>query len=174
MKRVVISMSLLVATASLAWGFYDASRPVGVYAPVDGFEVVRRRDDDGNDRIYVSSTVHKLLDCDLESGDGPPWVDFYDSSDTSNPPPSAFYRPDGFPAGNTMGDAGEAIAMAGYSAIVPNKMRDQGGTFVIRVPCQLWTVDGSGYRTWGRKVIGSWGPVPVPMPSQTKSQARTS
>ncbi|KQQ90979.1 hypothetical protein [Aureimonas sp. Leaf324] len=130
----------------------------------------RRRDADGIDRVYVTATVHKLLDCDLESGDGPPWVDFFDKDDASNPPPSALYRPDGFPAGNTMGNAGEKIPMKGYSAIVPNKMRSSDGYIVISVPCQLWTQGKDGKRQWGRKVVSTWGPVPVPMPGKTSSQ----
>lgn len=74
------------------------------------------------------------------------------------------------PAGNTMGNAGEKIPMKGYSAIVPNKMRSTDGYLVISVPCQLWTQGEDGKRKWGRKVVGQWGPVLVPMSGKTVMQ----
>lgn len=69
------------------------------------------------------------------------------------------------PTGNTLGNAGQRIVIRGYSAIVPNKMKGSAGRFIVRVPCQLWT-EKDGQKEWGRKVVGQWGPAPVPMPGQ--------
>jgi hypothetical protein len=161
----VIVGSVTVAIGAIVYGVLDATHPDPVYGPVENYTISRRPDADGNDRIWITAAVHKLANCDLESGDGPPWVDFYDDDDGGIPPPSAFYRPDGMPTGNTLGNAGARVIMRGYSAIVPNKMKDSGGTFIVRVPCQLWAPKGEE-REWGRKVVGTWGPAPVPRPGQ--------
>lgn len=180
MKRLVPAL-YAVAIAALAIGIYDADSLDPVYAAPSGFTIERRLDDDGNDRVYLDVVGTKLRSCDLESGNGPMWVEFNDPDDAGVPPVSPLFRPDQTRAGKTMADAGETFSLRGYSAMVPRKFsaieadkarvrikdpiweaRDRDGSWTINVPCQLWTLDDAGNRIWGRKVVAKFGPLPLP------------
>ncbi|SMC32349.1 hypothetical protein SAMN06297251_10120 [Fulvimarina manganoxydans] len=157
-------VSYLVAAGALIAGIVVAQTPAQVYADPAGYTVSRLVDESGHDRVVVDVDVLKLLSCDLESGRGPVWVDFSDPDDVGVPPPSPFFRPDGTQAGKTMGAAGDTIPIRGYYALVPSKLADGDGSWTVRVPCQLWTLDDAGNRVWGRKVVASFGPLPLPPP----------
>lgn len=168
MMRSIGTLLTLAALGIVGAGVLAASRPVAVYAPASDYVVSRAAGPDGQDRVRVTASVTKLLDCELERGDGPPWVDFYDSHGDV-PPPSAFYRPDGSVAGRTLHGAGESYTLSGYSAVVPYRLRGLEGTFTIRVPCQLYTTGEDGERVYGRRVVADFGPFTVPPPGSTVS-----
>lgn len=74
---ITIVASVVVTIGAVAYGFVDAANPDPIYGPVENFSISRHPDADGTDRIYIDAAVHKLVSCDLKSGDGPPWGDFY-------------------------------------------------------------------------------------------------
>ncbi|WP_062234685.1 hypothetical protein [Aureimonas sp. N4] len=159
-KFTIATVAAIVGT-----GVYVASvEPVIYEEPLD--YIVERTVVGETERVVVTAPVRKLRDCDLDRGDGPLWVEFYDGK-TSVPPISAFFKPDGTQAGRNVLRKGEAMVLDGYSATIPHRMHGFGGTFVVMVPCETWTVAEDGERVWGRKVTAEWGPLPVPPPGMT-------
>ncbi|GGE00387.1 hypothetical protein GCM10011390_18990 [Aureimonas endophytica] len=161
----LMRIALGAAAAIVGVGVWQASRDPQVYSAPSDYRV-ERRIIDGNERVVVYAAVTKLLDCDLDRGDGPLWIEFENEGEDV-PPISAFYRPDGTQSGSNAIRGGQSMVLDGYSATIPNRMRGFGGTFTVMIPCQLWTDGPGGTRQWGRNVLATWGPIAVPPPGMS-------
>jgi hypothetical protein len=171
-KTTFITGGIVLSLGILAFAFHDAAAPADVYTKPDSYTLERRIDADGFDRVFITATATKLLNCEVQSGNGGQWVDFFDEEQGSILPTSMLYRPDGFPANSTKIEAGQKLDVRGYSTIVPNMLKDRSGTFISNIPCQRWEKDPeTGKKVFGEVVIAQLGPFPIPQPGKSIVQA---